>query len=422
MSFVARHALLYTLSNIAVAGVSLLLMPVLTRLLGPAEYGMLAVFTSVQAGLATIVGLTAHAAASRRWADGDREAMPGYVAAAAMVVLASALVMLFAVLLVPDALLERLVIPRTWLLAAWLAVTASSVLALRMSLWQIQANAVRYALMQFGIALANAGLTLWLVLGGAGADGRVSAVVVVSVLAAVVAVVSLLRDGLLAFRVQRRDVHDVLAFGVPLLPHMIGLYLLASTDRALVAGMAGIEAAGFYFVALQVASVIGMLGDAANRAWTPWLYAQLGSADEATRRRVVRTTWLAFSAALLLALGISLAAGWLVPLLAGPGYADAVPVVGWLALQQAFLCMYLGVTNYVFFARRTGALSLVTIVSGLCGVLLMLWLVPVHGIIGAAVAAAGAAALRFVLTFMLAARCVPMPWWSALHVAPEMTR
>lgn len=421
MSFVLRHSLLYVFSNIAVAGVSLLLMPVLTRVLGPAEYGTLAVFTSIQAGFATLVGLTAHAAASRRWVDGDHEAMPGYVAAAAVVVLSSGLLVLLAVLSLPDSLLQSLAVPRLWLLAAWLAVTASAVLALRMSLWQIQSDAIRYASMQFGIALGGAGLTLSLVLAGAGADGRVGAVVAVSVVAAGIAVVSLLRDRLLAFRVRPDDVRDVLAFGVPLLPHMIGLYLLASIDRTLVAGMAGIEAAGFYFVALQVASLIGMIGDAINRAWTPWLYAQLRSADEAMRRRVVRITWLSFAAALLLALGVSLLAGWLVPLLAGLGYAEAVPVVGWLALQQAFLCMYLGVTNYVFYARRTGLLSSVTVVCGIFGVALMLYWVPREGVIGAAKAAALASAARFAMTWWLACRVVSLPWLSALRSLPAGT-
>jgi Na+-driven multidrug efflux pump len=73
--------------------------------------------------------------------------------------------------------------------------------------------------------------------------------------------------------------------------------------------------------------------------------------------------------------------------------------------------MYLMLTNYVFFSKRTGLLSLASISSGA----LMLWLLPVftksHGITGAAMAFAAGMFVRFVLTWWLAQVRHPMPWF-----------
>ena len=110
--------------------------------------------------------------------------------------------------------------------------------------------------------------------------------------------------------------------------------------------------------------------------------------------------------------------GTAVGLLAGPGYEGAVSVIGWLALGQAFSGMYLMVTNYLFFARRTGQLATVTVLTGALNVALLLWLVPREGLRGAGMAFAAAMAVRFIATWALAQRARPMPWRRALSRQP----
>ena len=93
-------------------------------------------------------------------------------------------------------------------------------------------------------------------------------------------------------------------------------------------------------------------------------------------------------------------------------YAAAGSAIGWLLLGQVFAGMYLMVTNYLFYARRTGLLSTVTVVSGALQVALLLVLAPRLGIQGAAMAFSIAMAVRFVLTWWAAHKSHPMPWFS----------
>ena len=60
---------IYFAASVAEAMVPLLLMPILTRHLGPAEYGRLAMFQLAIAALAPVVGLGLHSAANRRAYD-----------------------------------------------------------------------------------------------------------------------------------------------------------------------------------------------------------------------------------------------------------------------------------------------------------------------------------------------------------------
>jgi O-antigen/teichoic acid export membrane protein len=101
-----------------------------------------------------------------------------------------------------------------------------------------------------------------------------------------------------------------------------------------------------------------------------------------------------------------------VRIVAGPAFSQAGSLVGWLALGQAFAGMYLMVTNYVFYSRRTGLLSLATISTGALNVFLLVVLVGRYGVKGAAWAFAIAMAVRFLLTWIVAQRRQPMPWFN----------
>ena len=95
----------------------------------------------------------------------------------------------------------------------------------------------------------------------------------------------------------------------------------------------------------------------------------------------------------------------------GKRYKEASNIIGWLVLGQAFSGMYLMVTAYIFYTKRTGLLSLSTIISGLINVALLIFLIPCMGLMGAAVALAISMLIKFLLTWHIANLGHPMPWF-----------
>src|SRR5690606_41322800 len=76
--------------------------------------------------------------------------------------------------------------------------------------------------------------------------------------------------------------------------------------------------------------------------------------------------------------------------------------------------MYLMVTNYIFYSRRTGLLSAATITSGLINLLLLVLLIKLLGLSGAAISFTIAMGVRFLLTWWVAQKRHPMPWFDFL--------
>lgn len=419
-------AAVYLVSNVVNAAIPFALLPLLTRLLGPAGYGEVAVFQSLLCALEAFVGLSVAGAAGRRFYDGPQaqRELGAFIGSCLQLVLCAGALVLGVVVLLREPLAAALGLRPQWLCWAVLLCVCTAVIGIRLGQWQVRHQARCFGALQIGQGALNMALSLLLVVGlGWGAAGRIEAQLWTAGLFALLALVLLWRDGLLRLAVWRPDdLKQALAFGLPLVPHFAGLFLLNAVDRIVIHAELGLAEAGVYMVAVQMANGMSLVFDALNKAYGPWLFERLQRDDAVEKRRIVRLTY-AWFVLVLLGAALALQAGpVLVAWLAGPKFAHAGELIGWLALGQAFSGMYFMVTNYIFFSRRTGALALVTATSGLVNVALLGVLVPTQGLRGAAMAFALSMGLRFLLTWWVAQRRHPMPWFGLALRRPSGAR
>lgn len=404
----------YLLANVLSAAVPFALLPVLTRYLLPAEYGQVAMFQTLAGALGAFVGLNVVGAAGRKYYDeGNGEEQLRHFIAACLQILGASSLVVFAVLLAfREQLAGWLGLEVKWVLAAALVCGLSVIVQLRLGQWQVRGKAYRYAAMQIAWSVLNVSLSLLLVVFLAhGAGGRIAAQVIAVAVVAVVALLLLHRDRLFALFVWRPDyLREALGFGVPLVPHIAGMFLINTVDRFVINAELGLAAAGIYMVAVQLSNAMALVFDAINNAYVPWLYERLKRDQWEEKKQIVRYTYTWYALVLAGAGAVFLAGPWLVTLVAGEKYAAAGDVIGWLAIGQAFGGMYLMVTNYIFYSKRTGLLSIATISTGILNLALVVVLVRSLGMQGAAIGFAVAMALRFLLTWWVAQRRHPMPW------------
>jgi O-antigen/teichoic acid export membrane protein len=188
--------------------------------------------------------------------------------------------------------------------------------------------------------------------------------------------------------------------------------MLSSIDRLVIESKLGLSQVGFYVVAVQLVAVMGLMLDSINNAYVPWLFEKLKRDNITEKRQIVRYTYIYCFILLLIAALSFLIGPIILQLMIGEQYEIAGELVGWLALGQAFNGMYLMVTNYIFFSRRTGLLSLATITSGIVNFSLLLTLTSLFGLKGAAISFATSMAFKFLLTWFIANLRHPMPWFN----------
>jgi O-antigen/teichoic acid export membrane protein len=413
-SFLSGSAV-YLFSNILAAAIPFALLPILTRYLTPAEYGQVAIFQTLLAGLGAFIGISAQGLAGVKYYDSQLSKLEQkYFLGNCLIVLAAttAFTLLLAVIF-GQVLSNWIALDAQWLMLSVFVTTAAFVATLRMGQWQARKHTKSYGVFQVSQALINMLLSLVVVVHFLqGAAGRIWVLSITTLVYAAIALFLLYKDDLLGFAWRPGYLRELFAFGLPLMPHTVGNFLLLSVDRFVINEQLGLAQVGIYIVAVQLASIIGMMIESIHNAYVPWLYERLKRNEFDEKKQIVRWTYVYFIALM----GVVLLAFTIGPLLleiiAGPMYSEASNIVGWLVLGQAFSGMYLMVTAYIFYSKRTGLLSLSTMTSGLINVGLLMFLISFMGLIGAAVAFAISMAIKFLLTWYIANLRHPMPWFT----------
>lgn len=371
-------------------------------------------FLVLVSGLAAFTGASVHGAASRKFYDVEctEYVLRDFIGSCLQILAISGLALFAIVWFFRDQLSEWLGLQPHLVLWAVVVSAAGFVIQLRMGQWQVRKQAGNYGIAQVLQALANLLLSMLLVMVFLqGADGRINAYIVVSTVFAVTAIFLLYQDNLLGLSWNPIYLKEALAYGVPLIPHIAGAFLLSTVDRVVINDQLGVAQVGIYMVAVQLASVIGIVSDAVNKAYVPWLFERLRRDKINEKKQIIMLTYVYFLLALLVA-GLAFVVGpFSVASIAGGRYAEAGAVIGWMALGQAFFGMYLMVTNYILYSKKTGLLSLVSIGGGILNVGLLVVLLKLFGLPGAAMAYALAMMLRFLFTWLVAYKLHPMPWF-----------
>ncbi|GIZ51289.1 lipopolysaccharide biosynthesis protein [Noviherbaspirillum aridicola] len=410
----AENAVIYTVSNAASSAVPFLLLPFLTRWLSPEEYGLVTMYSTLLAALGALAGLSVHGAVSVRMFD-RQTSHARYIGTALYILGVSLLAVAAAVLLASPWLEAWSGLPAGWLLLAVLAAGGQFLVNIRLVVWQVEGKALRYGSFQFLQVAVNVGLSLLLVAGlHHGWSGRLAGISIALYLFAAIGLASLMRAGRIEWRFDPEYARDALRFGVPLMPHAIGSLFIAAGDRMIIAGALNLHEVGMYAAAMQIGLVISMIADAVTKALGPWIYKVLADGDATMKRRVVRMTYAYFAGMLALGVGFGFLAPWLLAFL-GEQYRSGATVIRWVALGGAFSGMYLMVVAYVFYAKRSELLSAASLTIGLGNLALSYFLVTRHGAVGAAQAYAASQFLMFVVVWLIAAKCHPMPWRGALR-------
>lgn len=404
---------IYLIATLINASIPFLLLPILTRHLTPEEYGVIAVFQVWCSLLAVVCGLNTYGAATRKHYDYDEpdKYMGDYISACVVILVISSL--LVTVLMLPflGPLSGALGLSRGWILAGILYAVGNFVVQLRLRQWQVRKKPVKYGQFQISQSILNAGLSLSLVVVVAiGVDGRLIGITSAMLLFGGVGALLLWRDNLLRFSWQPALIKDALSFSVPLLPHFVGSFLLLTVDRAVISSLLGLEAAGHYMVAVQLALALDLLLQSIHKAYVPWLFERIKRDNSEEKRQIIKGSYIYFVALIVIALLAFLVGKPVLIFIAGASYAPAGEVIGWLVLAQAVRGMYYVVSSYLMYAKKTQQISWITIVSGAINIVLLLILLKAYGLVGAAWAVCAGAAVQFLLSWYMASRAVAMPW------------
>lgn len=413
-----RNAIVYLASSAAGRAIGLLLLPVVTHYLAPADYGAWAVYSSCLALVGCFVGLNLHGNITRKFFRLPVAELPGYagnvlLALGGSFVAGSALWFLI-VAFWPG--LSGISLP--WLLVLPAIAVAQMAIQVNQTYYRCREQPFRFAALELGLTLLAAGVTLpLLIIHGWGWEAQAMGLAVSSIVLAGVslALLRLRRD--IKWAPRAGDLREIMVVSVPQIPHVLGFMVLLNSDRLLLTHFVGPDATGVYAIGVTLASPVLLLSEGVFKAWTPWLYRLLGeNRDEVTAKAAAaRGAWGALGALAILAavyVALMLAA---FPYLVNDRYAHARDVFPVIAFAFWLRAPYQAAFSFLLYAGNTLPLLKANLLAGAVNIAANLILIPALGLWSAPISMIAGFATLALSAMIYQTRYFPVPWLAALR-------
>ncbi|MDX2103674.1 MAG: lipopolysaccharide biosynthesis protein [Alphaproteobacteria bacterium] len=385
----------------------------LTRLLPEEEYGLYALSMALLPISGSILFFWARASLARFLAEAETQnRLPGFIAllrVGFLIMAAAGLVIAGCVLLVVPT--ERPVGAMLW--ATLAATLAQGAAQLNLELHRAMLRSGRYfvllslvSVLGFGLAVTSAALTEF------GAAGAVSAIAIASA-----TVVLLDREAWAVWRqpgvVDRSQVRRVLVYGLPITLTMTIDSYMGNGDRLVLAWLIDLADLGAYAAAQTLASrSILVVLSAIGSAVSPLAVSALArSGPQAMRERLADGVELMLAVALPMTVGLCLLAQPITAVMIGEALsADAAALLPFIAIAALLNGLTGHYVNHAFQLAERPAVELWAIVpAAVAGGVTLVLVVPVYGVIGAAIAAMATQGTYMLLSLGIAGRILPMP-------------
>ncbi len=392
-----KHSAIYGLGGLVSRILAVLLLPLYTHYLSPADYGQIETLVALTTVLTIVLRFGISSAFFRFYFDADDPAQRRTVlrtsfwftmtTATAGLVAVAGLAGPISELLFGNGDAANLV--RASAVALWAQMNYEQLT----SLFRVEERSVAFVLASLANVLLTVSATVLLVVA---LDEGPLGVIVGNFTGTLLVYLALLgyRREQLGLQLDRALLRRMNHFGMPLVPSALLLWVTNFSDRFFLVKLADTTETGLYSVGVRIASAMVLLLTAFRTAWPAFAYS-IRDDDEAKRTYawvltylVVVSTWVATALALL--------SPWLVRWLAAAEFASASRVVGPLAFAAVSLGGYIVISIGIGRARRTQFNWVITGVAAAVNVALNLALIPPYGMMGAAVATVAAYTVMFV--------------------------
>lgn len=391
------------IASLLPTAVGFLMLPIYTRYLTPADYGVVALVLSLQSFLPLIMTLQVHNSISRFYFDynHDKVKLRIFISTILLVTifLSSSIC---AVLIYNLGDVISFIFPKTigynelfllGVISSFIGVFSSVFI----NLIRVQQKAKLFMKVSLSLFLISLIINiLEVIVYQRGAYGVIEASLI-SVLITSLVYMFLVKEFFI-FKVDLTLIWDPLKFSLPLIPHSLSGLIFMYSDRIILEKYVTLSAIGLYMFADKIAMVFKMLVNEFNNAFSPYFNQMAKESKEKAIKETRKISLIFIYFTTMSIVLVSLFSVEFVYILFDERYFDTWMMIPLLASSYIFRSLYCFSSSGIFYEKQTGKVAIITILAGLVNIGFNLWLIPIYGIM----VAIYTTIFSFFLTFVMA--------------------
>ena len=415
----ASESVIYGLAKIVDPMIGFLLLPIVTAILRPSDFGLINLFTAISAVVFTFGSLGIHQAFLRFFTEDESTPVRAKLLGTSLMLAIGYWLFWWPLGIAAAKPFARILFESSQpaLIYALLAIGfVETIDSLGCNALQASGRAKSYLVSTLAGTFSIRGLALAFILGGAGAWGWILGEAIGRVIAMVVIAMLVFRQ--IRPRIDFGRAKTMAIYGGHLVPAMLSFYVMGITDKLLIRWLLPnwSEAIGFYAVGERIAAIMHLANMAIILGWQRFAFQNMhheGGGQMIARglRLYVILAGLALTA--LITLGDDLLWAVIHPSFA-PGFKIIIPLT-----IAAFLG---GLANLcdvgLHRSKRPGLISVITTMAAVVNIAANFAMIPRFGIAGAAYATVLSQLFRLIVVFAASQKMFRLPMrWPAITMA-----
>ncbi len=395
---VLRHFKNYFSANVANKALSLISVPIFTRLLTKEDYGILSVYASAIGILVVLMTLNSSDAISRYYYEFKPD-FKRFVSSSLIftnvVFFVSSLIVLFA----RGWLAEVLGLPEIFILFVVMACFFANLNKVFSQLLLPKKKSKEYSkvnISQAYVTFAVTALMLFLL-----PDDRYMTYVMTGLAVTAAFSIYFIREIAKNFELAFSWAHAryIAVFSIPLIPYSLSGIILQQFDRIMIKSYVDMAATGVYSLGYNFGMLVALIATSFNTAFMPDLYGLMGKKQYF---RIEKIWEKIFKIVASISLLLVLFSKEILMVLADSKFLEAYTVVGPVVIGYVFFQMF-SVYGVIFgYEKRTFYSSSILLACGAVNIILNALYIPVYGYIASAYITTASYFLMFALSYLTA--------------------
>ncbi len=400
-----KNSLIYLMSNILNKAIPFLMLPIVTRYLGPAEFGKWSIYLVIMQFADAVIGMNLETNITRNYFSKPKETIRLYFGNVIYALMMNVAVGMCILIVLKDVFFRRFelsFLELSFMLPFAFLETLSS---LYLCYLRNERKAIQYGIYQITKTfLYFAFCILCLAILGWGWHGQLAGSILSVFLMATFATFRLYQLGWIRMKFSKELTKEIYSISLPLVFYAASFLIINLSDRLFVQHYVGLYAVGIYSLANSLSTFVNLYTDSFCKAWSPWFYEKM--AKTFVKNTIDPQIKKGLAGYLLSLASVSfcgvLVLYFVTPLIFPAKYNESVQYLPVLVTGLVFQGLHKILQPFFVFLGKTRAISTVFFIVSLVNIALNFLWIPPYKIWGAAYATLISYILHAVLaTFVL---------------------
>lgn len=389
----------YTLGNYLLKGLAFFSVPIFSRLLEPADYGVFNTYNAYEGILMMFLGCCLHSSLKRakmKYGNDFKDFMSGCVS----FICANTCFWLIVAYFWGNEISQYLILNKIIILVLILQSSSCALIQLYNSYAALYYNYVSFLWISGINAVLNIGLSVAFILTvfySERAVGRILGNALPAILIGVFLIIYFFR--MAKPNLNKKYLKFALNYSLPIVPHGLSQMVLSQFDRIMIASMIGNAEAGLYSFAYNIYSIVMVTVNSLDTVWSTWFFERMAENE----REIISKRASEFAFGIMLFCGlILLSSPELIKILGSDKYYDSVNCVIPIVLGGYFAFLYYLPCSIEYYCEKTKMIAAGSMGAAVINILLNYVFIPKYGYIAAAYTTMVTYMLYFIFHYFIA--------------------